>query len=77
VSARKKTAKPVLDECQECNGSGQCQQLCEACRVPLTEANWRSKNEAYVCNACTKVENAAHPTGGYSHMGCKCAGCAA
>ena len=36
MSARRKPVKlalkPIADECNECGGTGQCQQLCENCR---------------------------------------------
>ena len=50
-----KKAKPIMDECEQCSGTGECQQVCEDCGVPLTEANWRPRSEAYVCNECTEI----------------------
>ena len=44
--------KPITDECEECSGTGECQQHCEGCGEPLTEANWKSENETYACNEC-------------------------
>jgi hypothetical protein len=72
-----KAAEPILDECDECNGTGQCQQQCENCREPLTTANWSTKSECYACNQCVLEDNPVpHPYGGYSHCGCRCKGCA-
>ena len=69
--------KPIVDECDECGGTGQRQQLCENCREPLTTANWNKKNECYACNQCVALDNAPHPNGGFAHYGCRCVGCAA
>jgi hypothetical protein len=46
--------KPVMDLCVDCQGSGEVQQICEVCRVALTEKNWSTSNDGYVCNKCVE-----------------------
>ena len=45
-------AKPIVDGCEDCGGTGSVQQNCEDCGEPLTDANWKVENEGYVCCAC-------------------------
>jgi RecJ-like exonuclease len=49
---------PIMDECQECNGTGTCQVACESCGVGLTDANWKPEYETYACTKCVEAEEA-------------------
>lgn len=54
-------AKPIMDNCDECNGTGEVQMHCENCDVPLTEGNLAKGAESFVCVKCEKVINAVVP----------------
>jgi RecJ-like exonuclease len=52
VKRRPPHPRPILDDCQECGGTGECQVHCEVCGVALTEANLAKRAESYVCTTC-------------------------
>ena len=42
--------KPIIDDCEECGGTGEVQLECDGCATPLTDANY--DNESGCCRAC-------------------------
>ncbi len=43
---------PLLDECQECDGTGEAQKTCDSCGKGLTDLNVHPESEESCCRDC-------------------------